>query len=118
MQYNDLADQARQRAKELLEIKCSQPDASAGDFASLAGVYRDQQANEKAIEYYRSALQLDYGQVHWRYALAILLAETDRIPEALHEARICVRLRPQFKEAERLVADLSVNPASFDRKID
>jgi O-antigen ligase len=118
MQYSDLAEQACQKAKELLEIKCSQPDASAEDFASLAGVYRDQQANEKAIEYYRSALQLDYGQVHWRYALAILLAETDRIPEALHEARICVRLRPQFKEAERLVADLSVNPASFDRKID
>jgi O-antigen ligase len=118
MQYSDLAEQACQKAKELLEIKCSQPGASAEDFASLAGVYRDQQANEKAIEYYRSALQLDYGQVHWRYALAILLAETDRIPEALHEARICVRLRPQFKEAERLVADLSVNPASFDRKID
>jgi O-antigen ligase len=116
MQYSDLAEQTRHKIEELLEIKCSQPDASAGDFASLADVYRDQQANEKAIKYYRSALQLDYGQVHWRYALAILLAETDRIPEALHEARICVRLRPQFKEAERLVAELSVNPASFDKK--
>lgn len=116
MQYNDLADQALLRAQELLEIKCSQPDASARDFASLADVYRNQQAYEKAIESYRTALQLDYGQVHWHYALARLLAETDRIPEALHEARICVRLKPQFKEAERLVADLSVNPASFDKK--
>jgi O-antigen ligase len=118
MQYSDLAEQTRHKAEELLEIKCSQPNASAGDFASLADVYRDQQANEKAIKYYRSALQLDYGQVHWRYALAILLAETDRIPEALHEARICVRLRPQFKEAEKLVAELSVNPASFGKKTD
>ena len=118
MQYNDLAKQARQKAKELLEIKCSQPDASAGDFASLAGVYRSQQDNDKAIEYYRRALELDYGQVHWRYELARLLAETDRIPQALNEARICVRLRPQFKAAERLVAELSVNPASFGEKTD
>jgi hypothetical protein len=118
MQYNDLAEQALQKAKELLEIKCAQPNASAGDFAYLANVYSSQQANEKAIEYYRSALELDYGQVHWRYELARLLTETDRIPEALHEARICVRLRPQFKEAERLVADLSVNPASFGKKTD
>ena len=118
MQYNDLAKQAREKAKELLEIKCSQPDASAGDFASLAGVYRNQQADEKAIEYYRWALEMDYGQVHWRYELARLLAETDRISEALNEARICVRLRPQFKAAERLVAELSVNPASFSEKTD
>jgi tetratricopeptide (TPR) repeat protein len=113
MQYNDLAEQARQKAKELLEIKCLQPDASAGDFASLAGVYSSQQANEKAIEYYQRALELDYGQVYWRYELAELLAETNRIPEALHEARICVRLMPQFKAAEKLAAELSANPASF-----
>jgi O-antigen ligase len=118
MQYNDLAEQARQKAKELLEIKCAQPNASAGDFASLANIYSSQQANEKAIEYYRRALELDYGQVHWRYEVARLLAETDRIPEALHEGRICVRLRPQFKAAERLVAELSVNPASFGKKTD
>jgi len=118
MQYNDLAKQARQKAKELLEIKCSQPDASAGDFASLAGLYKNQQANEKAVEYYRRALELDYGQVHWRYELARLLAETDRIPEALNEARICIRLRPQFKAAKGLVAELSVNPASFGKKTD
>lgn len=118
MQYNDLAEQSREKAKELLEIKCLQPDASAGDFASLASVYSSQQANEKAIEYYQLALGLDYGQVHWRYELARLLAGNDMIQQALHEARICVRLRPQFKAAERLVAELSVNPAGFGKKTD
>ena len=118
MQYNDLAEQSREKIKELLEIKCSQPDASAGNFVSLAGVYRRQQDNDKAIENYRRALELDYGQVHWRYSLAKLFAETDQIPEALHEARVCVRLRPQFKAAVRLVAELSVNPASFGDKTD
>ncbi len=118
MQYSDLAEQARQKAKELLEIKCAQPNASAGDFAFLANVYGEQQVNEKAIEYYQRALELDYGQVHWRYKLARLLAESDRKSEALHEARVCVRLRPQFKAAERLVAELSVKSASFGKKTD
>jgi tetratricopeptide (TPR) repeat protein len=115
MQYDDLAEQARQKVKWLLEIKCSQPGACAGDFASLAGVYSSQQANEKAIEYYRRALERDYGQVYWRYELAKLLAETNRKSEALHEARICVRLMPQFKAAEKLTAELSANPGSLVR---
>ena len=41
-----------------------------------------------------------------------LLANTDKIPEAIHEARICLRLSPQFKAAERLIEDLSVLPSS------
>lgn len=68
--------------------------------------------NEAAIKHYRRALALDYGQVQWRFALARLLAETDRIPEAIHEARICLRLRPQFTAAERLIAELSVLPGA------
>ena len=118
MQYSDLAEQSRAKAKKLLEIKCSQADASAGDFTSLANIYGKQQNYEEAIVCYRRALELDYGQVHWRYTLAKLLAETDRIPEALHEARICVRLRPQFKAAKKLVAELSVDPESFSEKTD
>ncbi len=115
MQYNDLAEQSRQKAKELLETRCAQPDASAGDFVSLADVYRSQQDNDKAVEYYSLALALDYGQVHWRLTLARLLAETDRIPEAMNEARICVRLRPPFKAAKRLVAELSVHPKMLEQ---
>ena len=118
MQYNDLAEQSRARAKELLEIKCFQGDVSARTLASLANIYHKRSNYEEAIEYYRRALELDYGQVHWRYTLAQLLVETDRIPEAMNEARICIRLKPQFKAAKRLVAELSVNPASFDGEIE
>jgi hypothetical protein len=35
----------------------------------------------------------------------------------MDEARICLRLHPQFKEAERLVADLSINPVAFREEI-
>jgi hypothetical protein len=55
---------------------------------------------------------LNYGQVQWRLALARLLAETNRIPEAIHEARICLRLRPEFKAAKRLIEKLSVLPGA------
>jgi hypothetical protein len=44
--------------------------------------------------------------------MARLLAETDKIPEAIHEARIGLRLRPQFKAAEKFIADLSVLPGA------
>ncbi len=118
MNYNDLARQSLEKARSLLEIKCTQPDASAGNFAALADIYRSQLASEKAIVCYRRALELDYGQVYWRYAMAELLAETGSIQEALEEARICLRIRPQYKAAEKLVAELSVNPAGFDEKTD
>ncbi len=74
---------------------------------------KDPKDNEKAVEYYRRALELDYAQVWWRFALAVLLTEMDRVPEALHEARICVRLRPQFNRAKALVVELSADPAGF-----
>ena len=111
MQYNDLAEQCREKIKDLLEEKCSQPGAPAGAFATLAGIYRKQHNIERAVECYRSALELDYGRVHWRLALAKLLGETGRISEAIRQARICLRLRPQFTAAKRLIEKLVVMPA-------
>jgi len=109
-EHEELVATARTKVMDLLKEKCLQPDAPAKAFASLADIYRKQNDNEAAIEYYRRALALDYGQVWWRFTLAKLLAEMERIPEAMHEARICLRLRPQFKAAEKLIADLSVHP--------
>ena len=113
MQYSDIAEQIREKVKDLFEAKCSQPDAPPSTFASLAEIYSKQQANKAAIEYYRRALALDYGQTRWRLNLARLLAETEQIPEAIHEARICLRLQPQLKEAEKLLGDLCVHPAAM-----
>jgi len=107
----DIVEKARARVVELLRQECSGPDAHASSLASLANVYRREKDYEAAIELYRRALALDYGQVPWRFALARLLADTDKIPEAIHEARICLRLSPQFKAAERLIEDLPVLPS-------
>jgi tetratricopeptide (TPR) repeat protein len=111
-EHKELADEARAQVVTLLKEKCSQPDAPAAAFASMAGIYGREGDNEAAIEHYRRALALDYSKVQWRFNLARLLAETDRIPEAIHEARIGLRLRPRFKAAERLIADLSVLPGA------
>jgi hypothetical protein len=55
-------------------------------------------------------LAREYGQIHWRLELAKLLAKTDKISEAMAEAKICLQLRPQLQSAKALVEDLSVHP--------
>jgi tetratricopeptide (TPR) repeat protein len=107
-----LVRDARARVVEMLEAKAQQADASAWVFASLAGVYRSQDNASAAIKHYRRALALDYGQVSWRFSLARLLAENGSTDDAIREARICLRLRPQFEAAKRLIADLSVRSDS------
>jgi tetratricopeptide (TPR) repeat protein len=111
-EHKDIVEKAQARVVELLKEICSGPDASASALASLANVYRRENDNEAAIEHYRRALALDYGQVQWRLARARLLADTDKIPEAIQEARICLRLRPQFEAATRLIEQLSILPES------
>jgi len=114
-EHKDIVEQTRKKVIDLLKERCRQPDAPASALASLANVYRRENDNDKAIECYRRALALDYGQVNWRFTLARLLADEGHVREAIHEARICLRLRPQFKAAEKLIADLSVRPAAGDR---
>jgi tetratricopeptide (TPR) repeat protein len=111
-EHEEIAKQAQAQIVVLLEARCKEPDVPAGALASLANIYRREKDNEAAIEHYRRALALDYGHVQWRFALATLLAETGKISEAIHEARICLRLRPQFRAAERLIGQLSVLPGA------
>jgi len=115
-EHKPLAGQARAQIVELLKSKCSQPEAPAWAFASLSRIYVRGDDKEAAIENYRRALALDYGQVDWRFGLAKLLADVGAIPEAIHEARICLRLRPQFAAAKRLIEDLSVHPRAFEEQ--
>jgi len=117
MQYADLADEVREKMKGLLETRCSDPDVPASALISLGNIYRKQQDNEAAIKCYRRALTLNYSQVHWRLELARMLADARRIQEAMQEARTCLQLRPQFKAAEKLIEDLSVQPAIFGKEV-
>ena len=103
-----LAAKVRRQAIELLKALAEAPDAKAGHLAAVAGIYEYEKDIGAAIECYRHALNLDYGQVDWRMKCAKLLARADKIPEAIHEARICLRLRPQMAAAQKLIEELSV----------
>jgi len=116
-QYNDLAQECRIKVKNLLEAKCSTSEANASDNESLARIYKQLHDNNSAIEYYRRALTLDYSQISWRIELARLLAEAGNVPEAMNQARICLRISPSSKEAEKLLADLSVSPEGWSKEI-
>jgi len=115
-QYCDLAAEAVERIKKLLVEKCSQADAPACELIMLARIYREEKDNEAAIEYYRRALTADYGQVGWRVELAELLAATANMPEAIEEARRCLRVQPAFEPAQKLLTELYVRGDAFDTR--
>jgi tetratricopeptide (TPR) repeat protein len=118
MQYDDLAEQAREKIKLILEAKCSRPNAPGSAFALLGDIYSRLQNNEAAIECYRKALARDYGQVPWRLKLAKLLAEMGRTSEAMQEVKICLQLSPELKAAKTFAANLSVSPAFLTKTIE
>ena len=68
-----------------------------------------------AIEHYRLAIKKDYDQVGWHYALAQLLDEEGRVDEAIHEAEICLRLRPDYGAAKRLIEESSARSAGTEK---
>jgi tetratricopeptide (TPR) repeat protein len=100
--------QALTTIKSVLVKKCDSPDAPASAVAALAAISAKEANIPAAIEYYKRALAVEYGNVQWRFALARLLAEQGQNEDAIHEARICLRLRPAFGQAKKLIGDLSV----------
>ena len=105
---NSLAQRALAKVKTSLEERSQSPEASAGVFASLARISQNENDPNQAIAYYNQALVKDYSQVYWRYALARLLAEKGQLDDAIHEAKICLRLNGSFTAARRLIEQLAV----------
>jgi tetratricopeptide (TPR) repeat protein len=102
-----LAARCRNDLAAILEANTRQPVDSAETFATLAG--RESRAGDApaAISNYKRALALDYSQVDWHLQLADLLAKSGDSAGAMTEARICLRLRPQMKEAATLLGNLN-----------
>ena len=108
--HRNLAETIQKKIIDLLKRQCEQSDVSAATLAYLARVYYKQEKYDLAIEYFRQAIALDYGRVQWRISLARMLAEVNRVPEAIHEAQVCLRLEPQMEAAKKLLASLAVIP--------
>jgi tetratricopeptide (TPR) repeat protein len=106
--YATLAGEIRADATALLGKRCESSDATASELATLAGICQVNRDYATAANYYRRALAINYRQVDWRMNLAKALAELGQREAAIHEARICLRLRPRMKSAENLIRNLSV----------
>jgi tetratricopeptide (TPR) repeat protein len=91
-----------------LESLSRQPEVTPGVLASLARISTQEHEIAMAIDYYRRALVLDYGHIHWRYQRARLLASQNQISEAIHEAKICLRLDKTFSAAQRLIEEMAL----------
>jgi O-antigen ligase/tetratricopeptide (TPR) repeat protein len=102
-----LAQELRTAAEASLRQRILAADVRANELASLAQIDLDRGDSASGIDLYRRALAKDYPQVDWRLNLARALAKTGQQDEALHEVRICLRLRPHHREATQLLQELS-----------
>ena len=99
----------------LYQEKCKRADASASDFVSLASLYRKQHENELAIECYKRALEINYGHLSLRLSMARLMVEEGEISEAMGQAKTCLRLKPDYAPAIKMVKDLAVHREILNR---
>jgi O-antigen ligase len=106
--YAALAEKLQARAEGVLRKRAAASDATAQELSTLASIEQQQGALEEAAALYRRALHIDYGNVGLRLALAKVLSELGRHDEALYEARICLRLRPEHQPAKQLIEELSL----------
>jgi tetratricopeptide (TPR) repeat protein len=107
-QRPDLVVRARDQAAETIRARCAEADAPAPMLAFLADISRRKGEYDAAAEYYRRALAANYDKVAWRMNLAECLARQGDVDDAIHEARVCLRLSPKLESAEKLIAEMSV----------
>lgn len=104
--HPDLVDTLSDQIVELLEQECKEADAASWKFAWLAQRYRSDGRIDEAIEMYRKALAVAYGNISSRFSLTQLLVEKGLIPEAIRELEIILRLQPQYGPGQRLLQEL------------
>ncbi len=103
-------EETRRKVVTLLEQRCRESEPPAWALAWLAGIYARDGSVSEAVDFYRQALDLDYGRVDWRFNRARLLADLGAVAEAIREAETCLRLRPEYAAARQLINRLSVDP--------
>lgn len=110
----DLTQEVDAKLVDLLEQKCRGDSVAAEWYAMLADAQRRRGNAKTAIACYRKALDVEYGQIQWRLRLSQLLAEQGFVPQAIQQARICLRLSPGNPAADRLLDRLSVQSPQGD----
>ena len=102
-----LSQELTAAAETSLRTRVEAADAKSEDIAALAQIEMQRGDLASAIDLFDRALSQEYTQVDWRLKLAHALAANGRVDDALHQTRICLRLRPNHAEATQLLSDLS-----------
>jgi O-antigen ligase/tetratricopeptide (TPR) repeat protein len=105
-EYAELVEDTRAKAMARLRQRATASDANPYELAALARIEVSEGQAQPAIDLFRRALVQDYRQVEWRLELARALAAADQVEEAIHEVRICLRLRAQYAPAMQLLEEL------------
>ena len=107
--FADMAAELHAEATDSLRRRAAAPDAQARELAALAYIDHQQGDFKSAVELYRRALAQEYNQIEWRLSLAQALAAAGQVEDAIHEVRVCLRLRPQHPSATALLQQLSTH---------
>jgi tetratricopeptide (TPR) repeat protein len=105
--YEQLGHKLRAASEVELRRLAATEQSTAYGLAALARIDFDRNDFDSAVALYRRSLVLDYARVDRRLMLAKALAKLARNDEAIHEARICLRLKPGLKEARDLIGRLA-----------
>jgi tetratricopeptide (TPR) repeat protein len=111
-----IAKQAQAKTLGILKRRAQQPDVSPNELALLGRIYAERGKYDEAAAEYRRALTHRYEHAHWRIRLARALAATGKREAAIHEARVCLRFRPEFGPAKRLIEKLSAQTEPVEAK--
>jgi tetratricopeptide (TPR) repeat protein len=112
----EFAQELQMHAENVLSRQVTDGQATARQIATLAEIKKSRNKLDEAIQLYYRALGMDYPQVDWRLNLARTLAASGKLEDAIHEVRICLRLRPRQAEATRLLEELTEQAESSRAK--
>ncbi|MGL4512441.1 MAG: O-antigen ligase family protein [Lacipirellulaceae bacterium] len=101
------ASALRETADKLLRQRAASDDATPGELAEAADTAMRAEEFDAAAGLYRRALASSYGQVGWRTSLVEALRKSDKLDDALREARVCLRMRPGDQHYKSLVTQIA-----------
>ena len=106
-----LAEEIRLRSQAALTAEAQKPEPSVQTLAAMADLLQRQGDLPGAVAYYRRAIDGNFGNVDWHLGLARVLARLGETAQAVQEADICLRLKPDSAAARQMLSDLATPPA-------
>ena len=117
-QFSSKAGEVILKIVELAERKAWQNTADVWELSYAGDYYQKIGDNFKAAQYFTDAVAADYGNADLRLKLARALAANSQPVEAIKQLRICLKLKPAFRQAEKLLGELSLNPEVIKQNIE